>query len=216
MLNCDNSVRNASIGMLAGGTIGAITGAHFAPNALGKIDIEKALTRSVYTDIVHDKIEKLGNAGSYLFVRSRDNWFNELKKIDSYTNELLPGKKDHNGIIDCIIERKSSVSGKELKDLLKGKGEDKFSEWAIDIAKKYKEAIEKLSDDVVLSKEKLYEFLKKENSVYKNSKKVITEYIDALPKQKGKYAAIFGSVGAILSALFVSALTPRKTEIVQK
>ena len=64
--------------MLAVGAIGAYAGAKYAPNVLGKIDVDKALTRSAYTDVVHDRIAKLGDAGKDLFVSRRKVWFNEI------------------------------------------------------------------------------------------------------------------------------------------
>ena len=50
--------------------------------------------------------------------------------------------------------------------------------------------------------------MKKNSSVYESSKKTIQEFLNSLPKQTGKYAAIFAAVGALVTGALACILTP--------
>lgn len=198
MTNSVDANRGAAAGILIGGAGGALVGAKIAPSVLGKIDVDRALTRTPYTDIVRDKIATLGEASCELFSKQRSEWFNEMDDINSVYKELLPGRQiqgqyDGNYV---TLDKEETVTAKELKKLLQGIN-DKFSTRAERIVNFYKKHIEILPDEKVLNADDLKAFLIKNSPIREKSKKAIQEFIDSLPKQKGKYAAVIGAVGAI-------------------
>lgn len=199
MTNSIDSNRAVAAGMLAGGAIGATAGAINAPNALGKIDVDRAFTHTPYTDIVRDRIAKLGEAGRDLFEKNRDNYFNEMDKIDNY-------------VINIIHEENGTITGKELKELVAQWDKSAKSNYAFrtveTAANEFREAIMNLDDEKVFIRSELQDFMAENSKKLKDAKNAVRDYLSSLPKQKGKYAAIIGTVCALAAGALAYILAP--------
>ena len=139
------------------------------------------------------------------------NFFCNIFSAGSYT-------EDGEGC-DVRTQYVEKVTGQELKEILKGEKLSSGKEvggYAQKITNKYKEAIEKLSDDAEFNAEGLREFMKKNSEVYKKSKKCIQELINALPKLRGKYAAIYAGIGAAVMGALAYITSPQLSTIIHR
>lgn len=199
MTNGIDSNRAVVGSMLAGGAIGATLGAMTAPNAVGKVDVDRVFNKTPYTNIIKDRIAKLGEASMDLFIREENNYENEMDTIGNH-------------VYNIIGDENKTITGKELKELVAEydtiANEPYNKPTRLCAANKYRKAIMSLDDESVFNKEALKDLMVKNSEKLKDAKKTLKEYLSLLPKQRGKYAAIFGTVCTLVAGALTYILIP--------
>ena len=186
MDNINNNSYKIARSALVGGGIGACIGAAKAPSILGKVDADKFIQSSAYNSVIKDKINKVGL-----------NLRKEADNVISACHDCFVESKNISDGISLFGE-KSFVNVKGVKEACSKSPFSNAEEWAENLGEK----ISEFSDDVLLRRNTLDEFVITSNPKYQKVKDEFVQFVDKLPKQRGKYAAIGAGIGATVLALY--------------
>ena len=170
---------------LFGGGLGAAIGAAKAPSILGKINPDKFIQDSVYNAAIKDRFIKSGvNVNE-----TADSIFNACSGcIDSSKNVI---KK-------ILPDNLKEMTIKTFKEKIKNNLEPQDEQWAESVFEK----VSTFTDDVLLKKENITEYITSSNPQYGKVKEGLNNFVSRLPKQTGKYALIGAGIGACVFGLF--------------